>query len=77
MVTTPPLTDCVDPADHRGDVEFLVAQVGPLLGRLRAACADPLEGDRDRLLAARDRLEQWLGEAIFAHLASGGSIRVE
>jgi hypothetical protein len=75
MVTTPPVSNRYDddPDDHREDVEFLLGQVAPLQRSIRAARGDDLV----RLLEAEQRLKHWLGVALLAHVASGGSVRVD
>lgn len=73
MSTTPPGMDRLDD-DPREAVEFLIGQVTPLLRSIRCASDDD---DLVRLLAAQRRLQDWLGELMFAHVAAGGSVRIE
>lgn len=84
MVTIPPLSESCDDPDE-DDLEFLLGQIQPLLRALRAALArvlrdpraDP-ESERElvRLIEARQRLQEWLGEALLAHVAGGGGVRL-
>lgn len=62
-----------DDDDPREELEFLLGQVRPLLRCLGDARGD----DAVRLLAARRRLQDWLGERVFAYVAAGGSVRLE
>jgi len=74
MVTTPPSTDWLYDDDPREEAEFLLGQVAPILGALAAGPPDDREADR--LREASRRLAEAFGEAMFALVAKGVSVRL-
>ena len=79
-----PAADVAVQDDRIEEIEFLLGRVAPLLGQLRSTyarlVAEGAEAEDEaaygRLLAARERLQEAIGEAILAHVASGGQVRI-
>ena len=81
---SPAAEQCAVDHDRIEEIEFLLGRVAPLLGQLRTTyarlMAEGAEAEDEvafgRLLAARERLQEAIGEAILVHVASGGRVRI-